>query len=156
MLIYLYAIVKGDNDLLSQKTPAGVLYVPSKREKDGNSLTMNGLVLDNENVFKAMDRENSGEFIPKHEYTQKGDLKNETYVSAEVFNLIFSHIEKLIIKMGKDVFSGYLSAIPKDTGGKSACEYCNYYPICCIENREHFTVKSMKNSEAIKILTEEE
>ncbi len=156
MLIYLYAIVKGDNDLLSQKTPAGVLYVPSKREKDGNSLTMNGLVLDNEHVFKAMDRENSGEFIPKHEYTQKGDLKNETYVSAEVFNLIFSHIEKLIKKMGKEVFSGYLSAIPKDSAGKSACEYCDYYPICCIENREHVTVKSMKNSEVIKILTEEE
>ncbi len=156
MLIYLYAIVKGDNELLSKNLPAGVLYVPSKRDKDDTSLTMNGLILDNEAVFKAMEKENGGEFIPKHEYTKSGELKSDTYVAPEVFELVFSHIEKLIKKMGDDVFSGYLSAIPKDSGGKSGCEYCEYKSICCIEDREHIKVKALKNHEVIKLLTEEE
>ncbi len=156
MLIYLYALVKGDNELLNNTTPAGVLYVPSKREKEDTSLRMNGLILDDEGVFTAMEKENGGEFIPKHEYTKEGSLKHDTYVSSEVFELVFGHIEKLIKKMGKEVFAGYLSAIPKDSGGKTPCEYCDYAPICCIEDREHYTVKSYKNSEVIEILTEEE
>ncbi len=149
MLIYLYCIVRGDNAELSVLKPAGVLYMPSKREKGDKKLTMNGLVLQQENVFTAMEKENEGEFIPRYELDKSGNIKGGTYIGAETFNLIFDHIEKMLKNMGSGILSGELSAIPTDVSGSSACKYCNYYSICCFESGERNVAPTLKNSEVI-------
>ena len=159
MLLYLYSIVRGNNEELSRLKPAGVLYMPSKREKEDSPLTMNGLVFDEERVYTAMEHENNGIFIPKHECYETGDKKGQTkgntYVGQEVFDLVFDYIEHMLKNMGKDVLSGDSSAIPVDASGKKSCEYCDYYPICCLENGEHIKAPSLKNSEVIEKIKEE-
>ncbi len=153
MLIYLYSLVKGDNPTFNNLKSAGVLYAPSKKDNDKNNLTMNGIILDEEQVYKAMEKENEGEFIPKHN-SETPKEKENTYISAEVFDTVFQYIEKLMNDMWKSMLAGNLSALPTDFAGKQACEYCDYYAVCCLENREHNEVKNTSNAEALKKMKE--
>lgn len=156
MLIYLYCIVRGDNNTLNAFKPAGVLYMPSKREKGDTKLTMNGLVLGEETVFSAMEKENQGEFIPRYELDKSGNIKGGTYIGEETFNFIFDHIEKMLKNMGDGILSGESFAIPTDVSGASACKYCDYRSICCLEKGERITAPTLKNSEVISKLRGEQ
>ncbi len=155
MLIYLYCIVRGDNDALSLLKPAGILYMPSKRERDDTPLTMNGLVLEEESVYSAMEKDNGGEYIPKHEIDKSGNTKGSTYVSGETFQLIFDHIERLLKEMGAGVLSGDSAALPVDVTSSESCKYCDFYSICCLEDGAHIKAPTLKNSEVIAKMKEE-
>lgn len=157
MLIYLYCIARGGNKTLSQLKPAGVLYMPLKREKDDNTLTMNGLVLDNTQVYTAMEKDNEGVFIPKHEtYKTKGKnfgkTKGSTYIDDNIFNEIFDYIELKLKKIGNGILSGDSASAPV---GSKSCKYCDYYPICCFESGEPIKIPSLKNSEVMEKIREE-
>ena len=161
LLVYLFCIVRGKDKDLSKLKPAGVLYMPSKREKEDTSLTMNGLVLDEEIVYSAMDKDNEGVFIPKHEvYANdskstgklKGETKGNTYISSNVFDDIFDYIELLLKRMGKGVHLGDSSSNPV---GSKSCKYCDYYAICCYEKDEYTAVPSLNNSEVMTKIREE-
>ncbi len=154
MLIYLYCIVRGDNNALSLLKPAGILYMPSKREREDTPLTMNGLVLEDETVYYAMERDNGGEFIPKHELDKSGNTKGSTYVGSETFELIFDHIERLLKEMGEGVLLGNSQALPVDVASSDSCKYCDFYSICCLEDGAHIKVPSLKNSEVIAKIKE--
>lgn len=155
MLIYLYCVVRGNNAELSSLKPAGVLYMPSKRERDDTPLTMNGLVLNDENVYLAMEQKNEGEFIPKHELDKSDNVKGSTYIGNEAFNVIFDHIEYVLKNMGEGILSGESFALPVDVSGSKSCKYCDCYPICCLEDGEHITASKFKNSEVIEKIKEE-
>ncbi len=155
MLIYLYSIIRSKDENFSSLLPAGVLYMPSKRDKEDTCLTMNGIVLEDEDVVRAMDKENLGEFIPKMEYTQKGVFKTDSFVSAETFESIFKYIDKLLVSMGESLYSGDVAASPTDGHGKSACDYCDFYSICCIEDKPHKKAVNMKNIDVLLKLKEE-
>ena len=148
MLIYLYSIVRGKNSPFAEFSPAGVLYMPSKREKEGVKLTMNGIVLDNEEVAEAMEKENLGEFIPQYLLDVNGDAKGNTFIGEETFRCIFDYIEKLMNDMGESITSGEAQAVPVD-GKTKACQYCDYYSVCCIEQAEHIKVPSLKNADVV-------
>ncbi len=156
MLIYLYCVLRGQNNDLNLLKPAGVLYMPSKREKGDTKLTMNGLVLEQENVYTAMEKDNEGNFIPRYEQDKSGNVKGSTYISEETFNLLFDHIEKLLKNMGNGILSGETSAIPTDVSGSSACKYCDYSSVCCLENGLHNVAETLKNHEVISKLKGEE
>lgn len=153
MLIYLYSVIRGENSPLKDHTPAGVLYMPSKREKEGVKLTMNGIVLDDDEVISAMEKQNEGEYIPKHTLDKNGDTAGNTYISGETFNCVFDYIEKLMSDMGESIIKGDAQAVPVD-GKSKACDYCDYYSVCCIENAPHIKVPSLKNHEVIAKMKE--
>ncbi len=154
MLIYLYSLVKGENEEFNSLSSAGILYAPSKREKDDNNLAMNGIIVDNDEVINAMEKENAGEFIPKHEYKKDGNLKGSTYVSPEVFEVMFGYVEKLIRDMGTELEKGKIPAIPTDTSNSKACKYCDYYSVCCLEKGEHIKVETLTNAQALEKMKE--
>lgn len=150
MLIYLYSIIHSKNKELNSLTPAGVLYMPSKRDKDGAALTMNGIIVEDEDIVRAMDKDNSGEYIPKLEYTKKEKkLKNNSFVSPEMFNGIFDYIEKLLKNMGENLYAGKIGATPTDGLGSDACAYCDYYSICNIEDKPHVKSEKMQNADVL-------
>ncbi|MBQ7106694.1 MAG: PD-(D/E)XK nuclease family protein [Clostridia bacterium] len=155
MLIYLYSVARCNNADLNSLLPAGVLYMPSKREKADEKMTMNGIILEDEEVVRAMDKENSGEFVPKLEYTKEGKIKSNSFVSSQMFEGIFDYIEKLLKDMGDYVYGGLIQATPTDGLDSDACKYCDYYAVCCIEDKPHIKAEKMKNEDVLLRIKEE-
>lgn len=153
MLIYLYSILNGKNREFNTLLPAGVLYMPSTREKENKKLTMNGILLDNECVATAMEKENAGEYIPKLKYDKNGNVSEKSYISAETFQMIFGYIEKLIADMGEDLLDGKADAKPMDTS-LDACKYCDFYSVCCIEDMPHEKAETLDNAAVIRKIGE--
>ncbi len=159
MLIYLYTVIRGKNEYLSSKTPAGILYMPSKRDfGDPKTLSMNGLILLDEDVISAMDKDGEGEFIPKKPFKADGTLKSRITSFAEpaLFRETFDYIELLLKRMGKAIHSGDFSADPTDGVDSDACKYCDFSSICCFEDKNHkCSDKSLSPAEVLEILKEE-
>lgn len=150
MLIYLYAIIRSGSTDFNSLTPAGVLYMPASRKKNGEALTMNGIITENQDVISAMDSDGNGEFIPKNDAYHKN-----TFISGECFQRIFNYIEKKLVEMGQELHSGVCGAKPTDSTSGNACEYCNYKSVCCIENAQHITAEKMSNDKVMERLGEQ-
>lgn len=153
MLIYLYAIINSQNNSYSSLKPAGILYMPSYREIGSeNSMAMNGLIAFNQDVVRAMDKNNNGEFIPKLKLTQSGSLYKSctSFTDEENFDLIFDYITKLIKDMGESLHKGDIKVSPVDTDDVNACKYCDFASICKSEDLEHFCVPKMTNEELLE------
>lgn len=146
MLLYLYAFVKNGSSLVEDANPAGILYMPAKFSKNTKSLKMNGLISDDEEIRTAMEKENSGMYVPK--FTGK----SENYVSSDTFNLIFKKIDSLMLRMGDSVIKGKFSAEATDGTTVKACAYCEFASICRSSNKEHKVAENLSNAEAIEIL----
>ena len=149
MLIYLYAIIRGKGAVFADIKPAGICYMPAKRNIDDNKLTMNGLLVENDDVQAAMELENHGEYVPKLAYKKDGDIKSASHIPAEAFENIFDYIEILLKNMGSTILGGNINVAPVNPRDKDACAYCNYKSICGIENKEHTEAEKCSNSEAI-------
>lgn len=158
MLIYLYSVVRGENEYLNSKTPAGILYMPSKRDfGDPKALSMNGLILLDEGVITAMDKNGLGEYIPSKPFNAKGELKSRVtaYGESALFKEIFDYIELLLKRMGNSVLSGDFKAEPIDGIDSDACKYCDFSSICCFEGTEHkCSDKKLSNTQVLEILKE--
>ncbi len=146
MLLYLYAFIKKGGELVENPKPAGILYMPAKASKDKKSLRMNGLILSDEEIVAAMERENKGRFVPK--YSQKSG----EFVDADFFDLIFTKIEALMLNMGEDILNGAFSADPTDGVKSDACAYCDFSAICRAGNKPHNKVQSCSNEHIRSIL----
>ncbi len=158
MLIYLYTVIRGNNEYLNSKLPAGILYMPSKRDfGDPKILSMNGLILLDEEVMSAMDKEGAGVYIPKRPFKADGSLSSRAtaYAEPDVFEQTFDYIELLLKRMGNDLQNGELNADPVDGIKSDACKYCDFSSICCFENREHKCAdKELSHTEVLEKLRE--
>ena len=138
MLIYLRAVGKNGEKYYNKKlTPSGILYMPAfapvinSTEKDiqkkfSDSLKMNGLVLNDEDVINRMD--NSGNYI-KLSKKLIDDKYSETLADKAQFNLIFKHIDNTIRQMGINLLDGRVEASPI-MGIENGCKYCPYDSVC--------------------------
>lgn len=183
MLIYLSAIVKnGGKRYNSDILPAGVLYMPSGEASvtfDGavtaqeiddsrnKNFKMNGLLLNDIDIIRAMEREGKGVYIPvtlkeekpkkKKDGTNPSDAPvikigkgSEYVVSAAQMQNIFDKIDELISDMAVKLLQGKIAAVPAK-GNYDACKWCPYINICGykegMECREIKKSKSAFNKE---------
>lgn len=146
MLLYLYAFVKNGGRLVSEPQPAGILYMPAKGGKDKKTLQMNGLILKDDEIRYAMEKDNKGVFVPK--FT---DRSND-YVDRELFGLIFEKIDSLMCKMGDRIREGLFDADPTDGVNTNACAYCDFSSICRSSGKKHNSVSVRTNGEIAEIL----
>lgn len=158
MLLYLYTLLKSDK--YGNYAPAGILYMTAQRSKnEDNSLTMNGLLCENEELVRQMERENAGQFVPKLKYTASGALdKNSsarTYIKEEDFNLVFKKIDKVMEEIAHRLACGDIAVSPTDCAGEDACEYCNFKAVCGIETAPHENNVSASAGKVIQTLGEE-
>ncbi len=163
MLIYLLAIHKNGLGKNKNILPAGVLYfkalkpiVDVQRQGDykkselemKKKLKMDGLVLENKDVILGMEKEAKGEFIPvaiRNEEIKKSD----SLVDSEELDVIYKHIENLIIKVGNDMVSGKFSACPVISKGNKACKWCEYFSVCLIEDNNFIKLPSSMSKEEV-------
>ena len=151
MLLYLYAVVKNKD-----VEPAGILYMPSKRDLKDEGMAMNGLLIQDIELIKAMDKNIQGEYIPKPHLNSDNcfSKSDSSYITKEQFEIIFKYIEKLMYKAGNIVAGGDIAINPIDGCESPACSYCDYKAVCGIENKEIFKVPSLKNSEVFEKMGE--
>jgi len=156
MLIYLYAITK--KGVFEGSSPAGIFYMPSKRDINAMGMRMDGLAVLNDKVAEAMEKGNNGQFVTPLKYTKSGDIthyyKNH-FLPEEDFSVIFSHIEKMMCKMGNKICKGDFSVNPIDSIDSPACKYCDFSAICGIEDTQPKKVEAMNNSEVIEFIKED-
>lgn len=131
MLTYLNVILEHSEKWLGVKaTPAGILYfhvhnpmISAKGkmlEEDIESelmkeYKMQGLLLAEENVVQLMDTSletGHSSIIPAGIKKSGGFYSNSKVASADIFNLLQSHIRKLIIDAGLDITSGKVRINP--------------------------------------------
>ena len=150
MLLYLYSVFKMSEFAGSE--PAGIFYMPSKRDKNENGLAMNGLMVADEELVFAMDKENGGRYIPRYVLTASGEL-NKNYASSFVekrdFDTIFNYIERLLKRTGEALLSGNIDIDPVDGLDSPACKYCDFANICEIGDTACPKAEKLTNREVV-------
>lgn len=156
MLIYLYALIRSQGK--SDSDAAAILYMPARRDVKAEGLTMNGLIKADEELNRAMEKENLGEFVPPLIFKKDGTVssRSNSYIEENGFTEIFDHIEKIMRKTGNLISSGDIAISPIDGRESPACKYCDYKAICNITDDKIFEVPNLKNNEVFEKMKEAE
>ena len=145
MLIYLFTLERNAGSLFPNAQAAGIEYLladPAQEsitrteadEQDGSLLPtypMNGLLLDNESVYRAMDTRATGEFAPISFSAKSGKPLNakNSLADREKLDKIRAHLDTLLTAMADDLYGGKVDALPLG-GAKSPCQYCDFRAVC--------------------------
>ncbi len=138
MLVYLFTLCENsDGRYGGAPVPSGVLYLPADPKLPGadspddadvkKSYCAKGLILDDERVIRAMERDDAGVYIPK-----RSAKTMHRFASSEKFSRIRAHIEKLVCDMADGIYGGDIAPLPaqKKREDQSPCEYCGYRAVC--------------------------
>ena len=158
MLVYLYALIRGENSPIKDLKPAAILYQPSSRSIDDKGLAMNGLVTDDVSVVRKMENDMGGIFIPKAQLTKSGTISGvyKSFVNSEVFEQIFDIIEKLIKRAGERILNGDIRVLPIDGKESDACKYCDFSAVCNYMETKHHKVPTLAKAELFEKIKEGE
>lgn len=155
MLIYLFAIWENGKEYYDDNvTPAGVLYFQAKNTKvtsdkvqrdsdksfaENYSVSehkMDGMILNNLQVFEAMDKEFKGVFLPAAFDEKTNSLKGKV-ISIGSLDRLKKSVNSSIKNMAEMLHEGYISALPIEDG----CKWCNYKDVC--KREEDDPIKEM-------------
>ncbi len=170
MLIYLIALWVNGKGKYEGAVPAGILYVPARSGGDNvgrragheeieaqklKNGKMNGIILENESVLRAMEHDAEGIFIEQS--IKDGVMKGDFYTLDDM-NRIKRKIEKVILDEVGSMLDGEVGALPVVNGDyEHTCEYCEFSSVCRRESdgaKQNYV--KIKNADAIKALREEE
>jgi len=153
MLIYLFALCEGGQGEYADCKPAGILYFPAKttiqnlpRETDDalindkveGDMAMNGLLLRDYNVLKAMEEALAGEYFPVKKKKDDQYAGDGMLATEDELEKIRRHVRHLIACMGEDLYSGKVAPKPYDGTKGKACQYCDYASLCHRERMGDF------------------
>lgn len=193
MFIYLLCLQENGEQYYQDAKGAGVLYMPAsdpeaKLDRDAGEDTaeqsiqkhyrMHGVVLDDEEVIRAMEEDLSGHYIPVEvkadAYDKDRGLKENVFIerranedlfkkgsmnamlSAEQLGKLFTHLEQDIIQMAEELYQGRIEAKPLKGKTVDPCAYCDYRTICGNDGETDITpYQEMDKKELLKMLEEE-
>ncbi len=168
MLLYLYSIKQLGQQRYGSITPSGILYVPATVpvisgdkntqsdevfEEVDKKLKMNGLLLDDVDVIRGMDKSDSGKYIPV-KVKLDTPVSTRSLATLEDFGKIFNKIDLLIADMGNALYSGKIQAAPV-RGAHNGCEYCPYDSVCAYRRTEGVNTFDVDNDEVMRQIDEE-
>ena len=160
MLLYLFTLERNAGDRFPGAAAAGVEYLladPAPKSVERRELTddadpapsypMNGLLLDDESVYRAMDTKATGEFVPMSFSEKTGKpLKAKSVLADEAkLGRIRDHLDGLLIDMAQNLYGGCIDAEPLCTGGRSPCTYCDFRTACAHRDGEHERTINIKD-----------
>jgi ATP-dependent helicase/nuclease subunit B len=153
MLIYLFSIWKTDNERFKEKLgctengeiiPAGILYMPTRidniksestdeeeiKKTVSRAFLRNGLLLEDEEVLRAMEKNLENRFIPVS-LTKAGDLTpKSSLASLEKMGKLLEDTKEVISKICSELQSGDAKADPLEDKYSSPCSYCAMRAVC--------------------------
>ncbi len=153
MLLYLFSIWKNGNKHKgalefaknAQIVPAGVLYFKAGvqtvtldaelspeavEETVSGGLTRKGLLLDDLDVLRAMDKDLSGKYVQVKLKKDGTPSKNDSLTSLEDFAALLKETENTVRRIGGEIKSGNAHTAPICDKKHDACKYCAMKPIC--------------------------
>ena len=153
MLLYLFAICKNppkkilDNTVCTANDvlPAGVLYMSVKApnitsnsyidsesaaESAEKSLSRDGILIDDVEILRAMEKDLAGKYIPVSLKKDGSFGAHSKVESLEGFGNILSQIENTVKRLSAELKSGSANAVPLKRGKDSPCKYCKSKAIC--------------------------
>ena len=141
MLIYLFALCDENAGKYAGAEPVGVLYMPVGDGYDDDTsdealekerlkkYKMKGLLLDNEDVIRAMEKGGEGTFIPVR-FKKDGSMSTKSVVGYEDFSEIKNTIQKNLSSMVSKLQNGKIAPMPTEAKGYTVCQYCRYAAVC--------------------------
>jgi ATP-dependent helicase/nuclease subunit B len=170
MVLYLAAIWKNGASRYGSVVPAGVLYMPAgypavnasrgempeKVEAERmKKLRMNGLILEDEEVVRGMERDAQGIFIPV-KWKDGHAARTESVASLAQMGALCKRLERLVAGMAQALRRGEVQARP--AGGEyDACAWCPYHPICGHERGDpEFPVRKWDKEAVLRELEAEQ
>ena len=147
MLLYLFTLERNGQTLYPGATAAGVEYLladpapttvarpPQDAVEDDaeQNYPLDGLLLDEESIYRAMDTKGTGAFVPISFSAKTGQpaaAARKHLADAEKLARIRDHLDDLLTGMAKSLYGGEIAAEPLCPGGKSPCAYCDYRAVC--------------------------
>ena len=139
MLIYLTALAEN-----TPLQPAGVLYMPSfltavnadrtetaqeLLDSAEKKLRMNGVILQDIEIVRAMEEDIAGRFIPVTLKKDGGLRQSSSLLSAPAMELVMQYVKRLIATMAQTLAAGDVSADPL-MRNLNACAWCPYTAVC--------------------------
>ena len=171
MLLYLVSIWRNGKGEYENITPAGVLYYPAKieptkadREADGETrlrkrlmnTRMKGLLVEDEQIIRRMDKKSEGLFLPVSFDKKTGELKGNM-ISLTALGRLGKKMDAIIKDMGDSLHEGRVDARPLMGGGHTnTCLYCDYKEVCMLKKPTYRYIESLKHNECIEMLMKEE
>lgn len=194
MLLYLLCLLRGGVGVYKGIQAAGALYMPAGMVPDdlGRDATaedragqetkhfrMKGVIVDSEEVLRAMEPELSGQYTPvmvkATAFDRERNLKEDVFaehhanpaqfyaaslesmVSDRQLQALFGHIEKLLKRMAEHLYGGDIEAKPLVGGGVHGCDYCDFKLYCGYEETDMPNdYLDLKKEELLQALREEE
>ena len=148
LLIYLFSLWKsGVPGIDGELTPAGATYFSARptsqsaggmidadeaRELAIDGISRSGILLSDEAVIAAMDKELSGKYAGV-KLGSGGALKalsGTTLMSAEELGSLQSDLEDVISRIAREMKRGVADASPMKISGRSPCEWCDMRFVC--------------------------
>lgn len=148
MLLYLFTLERNGHSIFPGAVGAGVEYlladpapqtVPraealaedaEKQDETADAYPLDGLLLDEESVYRAMDTKATGAFVPLKFNAKTGKASGSHLADAEKLARIRDHLDGLLIQMAKRLYTGEIAAAPLCPGSTAPCGYCDYRPVC--------------------------
>lgn len=172
MLLYLFTVCENGKGELENLLPGGILYMPVKesyisagRYEDGESiktqqlksLTMSGLVLEDEEVIRGMEKEVKGIYIPV-KLKKDGSVDSRASVAKKAeLGRLSKKVKNLIIDMASAIKTGQIPSQPVSGSDYDVCRYCDYFSVCGYEDGDSVReVAKMSKKEVFDYLEKEE
>ena len=171
LIVYLESVLEHLPSLTKTEAyPAGAFYFPivdkliesdltdvEEIEKQiASKLKMNGIVLKDINIIKAIDADIASESSVIDVKVSEIDIKGENALSKEEFDALLEHVMNLVHDMSKEILAGNISIKPYSNKQVTQCTYCEYASLCkfdtLFEGNSYKTVKALKDIEVKELL----
>ncbi|AFS78915.1 ATP-dependent helicase/deoxyribonuclease, subunit B [Gottschalkia acidurici 9a] len=173
LVVYMDAVLSNKHKLVKNDVyPAGAFYFkiddPIIQTDEDNAsviekeihkeLKMDGLVLKDINVIKALDNTiDNGVTSRVIPVTLKKDgepSKNSSVFEKEDLDNLITHVKSLVGDIATEILKGKIKIEPCKNGNQVSCEYCEFDSICQFdtnfEDNEYNVLKKLKNEEVLK------
>lgn len=176
LLLYLDAILTEEGkDLDKKPIPGAILYfkiddplVKTNKDLSDDELKkeimkrfkMKGLLIDDPEIIKEMDREMEGNslIIPAR-INKDGSLGKSQAASRHQFELLRSHVKNVIAKNCENMLSGDISIKPCKNKDSVPCDFCMYSSICAfdpsIDDNGYRYIYDKSDEEVWKLISKE-
>lgn len=143
MLLYLFTLCANAADRYPNPVAAGVLYLAGDPapQTEGRSEAahppvyhVDGLVLNDAEVLRGMDRDAAGIFVPVTFLRDGRPRASAKLASLEKLGSIQKHLNEMVLEMARGLYAGEIDAVPLRTRTHCPCTMCDYRSVCLHED----------------------
>ncbi len=170
MLLYMLALTEGTDKDFNSCKPAGMVYMHAGFFKcDGDykplspdaearlksvtsQLKRDGLIVENDELITAMDKDISGKYIPVSVNKDGSYSAYSRTISESSFVALEAYAKRKVLEFGKSLLIGKIDAIP--LGRKESelpCRYCEISSVC---DRKKYLMKLISDEDKTKLFDE--